>query len=626
VAAIAYSNSFDGVFVLDDEPAIVENTHIRRLWPLTSAMQAPHGTTLAGRPFVSLTFALNYALAPADARNVLRLPSDASPLQYEQLRRNLWGYHALNLLVHIAAAVTLFGIARRTLLVFPSDGAMRRHATTVALCTAALWAVHPLTTAAVSYVIQRSESLMGLCFLLTLYCSIRAWTGAVWWTAVAVTACVAGMASKESMVAAPLVVVMWDAVFSDGRGSWPSLLRRRWTLYVALAATWGVLAVLVAGGHRPDAVGFAFPEWPWWRYLATQAGVIAHYLRLIAFPSPLVLDYEWPPAPISSVAVPALLTAGSVITSAVMFWKGHPIGFAGLAFFLVLAPTSSVLPIVTEVAAEHRMYLPMAVAIATAVTGAFALLKHLRFPLGWGLALACVLLMILSSLTQARNRDYQSLEAIWRDTVVKRPGNVRARHNYATTLLAQGRFREAEEHLRLALQLQPRHADVQGALGSALCAQGRLDEGIAYLQSALALAPRFRAAEQSLGEAYASRGQMDLAVEHYSRALDVRGDDAMLLNRVGWILATDPHEETRDGRRALALATQAAVLTGRADVTSLDTLAAAQAELEQFQDAAVTAAEALALARAQGARDYEPELEQRLLLYREKRPFRSRRP
>ena len=504
---------------------------------------------------------------------------------------------------------------------------VRRQATTIACCTAVLWAVHPLTTAAVTYVVQRAESLMGLCFLLTLYCSIRAWTGSRTWLVGSVVVCALGMASKESMVVAPLVVVMWDAVFSECRASWPSLLRRRWGFYIALAATWGVLAVLIAGGHRPDAVGFGFPEWPWWRYLATQASVIAHYLRLVVFPSPLVLDYGWPPAAISSAVIPALLVCGLAVASVVMLVRRRPIGFAGAAFFLILAPTSSVLPIVTEVAAEHRMYLPLAAAIAVAVIGAFVLLQHKRPGLRWGVAGTCVLVLVFSSLTLARNRDYHSLETIWLDTVNKRPANARARHNYATTLLARGRYGEAEEHLRVALEVQPRYAEAEEALGIALCAQGRVDEGIEHLKAALAIEPRFRAAEQSLGEAYASRGRMELAVEHYSRALELGGgDDTTLLNRIGWILATDPREEIRDGMRALALATQATAQTGRTDATSLDTLAAAQAELERFPDAAATAAEALALARGRGMREYVPELELRLLLYREKRPFRSRSP
>ena len=624
--SIAYSNSFAGVFVLDDEPAIVENSYIRHLWPLTSAIQSPPGTTLSGRPAVALSFALNYALAPTDARDTFRLPANAPSIQYERLRRNLWGYHALNLLIHIAAALTLFGVVRRTLVAFPSDDVVRRHATTLACCTAVLWSVHPLTTAAVTYLVQRAESLMGLCLLLTLYCSIRAWNGNRGWIVGSVVACALGMASKESMVAAPFVVLSWDVVFSENRSSWPSLLRRRWVLYAGLAATWIVLAVIIAGGHRPDAVGFGFSEWPWWRYLITQLSVLTHYMRLSILPSPLVLDYDWRPVQLSSIAIPALLVCGLAASSAAMLVRRRPIGFAGVTFFLLLAPTSSVLPIVTEVAAEHRMYLPLALVIAVAVIGVFSLWGRNSVARRWGLGVTCVLVMVFSSMTQARNRDYHRLETIWLDTITKRPANARARHNYATTLLTQGRYREAEEHLRVALQVQPRHAEAHGALGAALCAQGRLDEGIEHLLTAIAIEPEFPAAEQSLGEAYASRGEMALAVEHYSRALRLHGDDATLLNRIGWILATDEHDAIRDGERALTLATRAVAVTDRADVTSLDTLAAAQAELGRFQDAAGTATEALTLAQSRGMRDYVPELQQRLLLYREKEPFRTRRP
>ena len=82
-------------------------------------------------------------------------------------------------------------------------------------------------------------------------------------------------------------------------GRVPSLESRRplrWPLYVGLAATWMIVAALAAAGPRAHSVGFRFPDWPWPTYLMTQAGVVAHYLRLAIVPSPLVLDYEWPAA------------------------------------------------------------------------------------------------------------------------------------------------------------------------------------------------------------------------------------------------------------------------------------------------------------------------------------------
>ena len=257
-------------------------------------MQAPLGTTLSGRPVAAFTFALNYAFAPADAREVFLAPADASAARIDQVRRNLWGYHAINLVIHLSAALALFGVTRRTFLAQSVNQPNATHATMLAWCASVLWVVQPLTTAAVTYVIQRVELLMALCLLLTLYFSIRAWKGPVWWTVAAALTCAAGMATKESMVVAPLIVLSWDAIFAGRGGSWRALFRQHRLLYTLLAASWGLLAALVIGQHRPDAAGFGFETWPWWRYLATQAGVILHYLRLAIYPSPLVFRARRP--------------------------------------------------------------------------------------------------------------------------------------------------------------------------------------------------------------------------------------------------------------------------------------------------------------------------------------------
>ncbi len=183
--------------------------------------------------------------------------------------RNVWGYHAFNLAIHLAAALTLFGVIRRTLL---SPG-MRDHfgqaAIPLAFAVALLWVVHPLQTESVTYIVQRVESLMGLFYLLTLYCAIRAWDASEassrLWVFAAIVACALGMGSKEVMVSAPLIVVLWDAMFAtspgaSGRGPWASF-RRRWPLYAGLASTWLILALLVYVERRGQSVGFDLGGW-----------------------------------------------------------------------------------------------------------------------------------------------------------------------------------------------------------------------------------------------------------------------------------------------------------------------------------------------------------------------------
>ena len=191
--------------MFDDEPAIVENEHIRQLTPVSRAMSAPTGTTVSGRPIAAYTLAINYAFAPPDARDVLREPLSRAPwIELSRYRSNVWGYHALNLLVHLAVALTLFGVVRRTLLSESLRARYESQATNLPFVVALLWVVHPLTTASVTYVIQRVESLMSLFYLLTVYCAIRAWdprAGGGAWMAASVAACILGMGTKETMIA-----------------------------------------------------------------------------------------------------------------------------------------------------------------------------------------------------------------------------------------------------------------------------------------------------------------------------------------------------------------------------------------------------------------------------------------
>ena len=150
----AYHNSFKVPFIFDDVPAIVENPTIRQLWPLWIPLSPPHdsGLPVSGRPLVNFSLALNYACGGTA----------------------VGGYHALNLALHLLAGLTLLGVVRRTLLQPVLRARFGAAALPLALAVAVLWTVHPLQTEAVTYVVQRAESLVGLFYFLTLYCFIRA--------------------------------------------------------------------------------------------------------------------------------------------------------------------------------------------------------------------------------------------------------------------------------------------------------------------------------------------------------------------------------------------------------------------------------------------------------------------
>lgn len=605
---VAYSNSFGGILVFDDEPAIARNPNLRTLWPLAVAMEAPPDTTLSGRPIASLSFALDYAVTGG----------------------SLAGYHRTNLLIHLTTALLLFGLTRRTLLTPPLEPRFGARSTALALTIALVFVVHPLQTGSVTYIVQRVESLMGLFYLATLYFSIRALhaetTGARGFTSAAIGACALGMATKEVMVTAPLMVMLWDRTFASG----PRASRKR--LYAGLLSTWLILAVIVAGGHRSTSVGFGFPEWPWWRYLMTQPEVVLHYLRLALAPTPLVLDYQWPAAAsVGDVAMSAVTICVLLLLTAFGLVRRSPAAFTGVWFFLILAPSSSVIPIVTEVAAEHRMYLPVAGVITPVVLGLYRLVPALSASAGFGVRRflrasgflgAAATVAGFAWMSHERNADYHDYDRIWSDTIAKRPGNARARNNYASSLLAQNRFAEAEVHLKVAVDQQPAFPEAQANLGVALSAQGKLDEGIDHLRRSLALKPGFAGARRNLGEAYALQRRMGEAAAEYEKALELLPDDVELLNRTAWILATAVDERARVGARARAMAERAVRLTQRRDPVSLDSLGAALAELGDFPAALRATQEAQALSASNP--NFGRELEVRARLYAQGRPWRDR--
>jgi len=660
-AAVAYSTSFEGVFVFDDKFAIQDNPNIKALWPLTRSMSAPPETPTSARPVASLTLAVNYALAPRDVREVMAPGGPDAPADVtERFLRNVWGYHFMNLALHVLAALSLFGVVRRTLLSDRLRPQLGGAAAALAFVVALVWVVHPLPTDAVTYVTQRTEVLMGLFYLLTLYCAIRAagsQAGAAqrrWWTGAAIVACALGMGSKQTMVTAPFVVFLWDWVFGglgrdklagrDELGPYedvgdaaPPAPRLRWGLYAGLAATWVILVAGVAFERWPHSIGFDREGWTPWTYALTQTGVILHYLRLSLVPAPLALDYQgWPMArSILDVAPQAALVVLIVAATVFALVRRQPWGFVGAWFFALLAPSSSFLPLATEIAAERRMYAALAGVVVVVVVGAYLIGRRLldrlvadaraRHAAGSIAAVVLVggLVATLTVVTRGRNRDYWSEEHLWQDAVEKRPDNPRARLNYGVNLSLARRFPEAEQQLREAIRLKDTDASAHGNLGSVLCSLGRLDEGVAHLERAIALDAEYRPAYGNLGEAYGALGRRDLAANYFALAVAREPDNPFLLSRLGWLLATAPEDAVRNGPKAVEVSERAVRLTSRQDTMSLETLAASYAEVGRFDEAAATAREALAIANAQGGQGTAASLADRLSLYQTRQKVRD---
>jgi hypothetical protein len=375
---IAYGNTLHDPFIFDDGNAVVQNDHIRSVWPLSESMTAPPLSVLVGRPVVCLSLAINY--------------------QFGGL--NPVGYHLFNLATHIACALLLYGLLRRTPGV-PSEW--------FAGAAALVWALHPLQTESVTYVTQRTETMMSMFLLLMLYAlTRRGWR----WRAAAVGACAMGMGCKEIMVVAPLLAMLYMWMF------FPRRTGRGW--YAALLATWVILPLELMNADLDSKSGYGLKYVYWFDYLKTQAGVIVHYLALTFWPRGQVIDYfDWPIVQnIAAALAPGLFLGFLILIAAAACYRRWWPGFLGAWFFLILSPTSSVLPNFTEIAAERRMYLPLAAVIVLVLAAVW------RLP-GRGFIVSG-LVIVLGGLTIARNQVYRSGVAVWSDAVARRPGNARA--------------------------------------------------------------------------------------------------------------------------------------------------------------------------------------------------------
>ncbi len=507
----AYHDSLSGPFIFDGGPAILENATIRSLTPVWRPFVPPPDTTVTGRPLANFSFALNYAISG----------------------RAVWSYHVLNLLIHLAGALLLFGLVRRTLLGPRLRERFGRDALPVAFVTSLLWGLHPLQVEAVTYVVQRVESLMALFFLLTFYCFMRSTEGSRTrlWSVLAVVACLLGVGSKEVIATAPLLVLLYDRTFVAGtfRAAW----RARHRLHLALAATWIPLAGLVAstGWNRNGTAGFDVGVSPW-AYWQTQFEAVTRYLALSVWPHPLVFEYGtfWmrSAAQVLPYVPPVVLFVALTVWALV---RRPVMGFLGAWILTILSPTS-VIPGRIQMIVEHRMYLPLAAVAVLAAAGIWRLVGRR------GLVALVAVAVGLGVLTEQRNRTYHTALSLWTDTVGKKPDNDRARNNLGNALIEAGRVHRAIAQYREALRLRPAYPEAHSNLGNALLQVGKVKEAIAQCEMALRLEPDYAQGHNNLGDALLAAGKTADAVRNFRIAVRLRpGDPKMHYNLGNGLLA-----------------------------------------------------------------------------------------
>ncbi|MEZ6142808.1 MAG: tetratricopeptide repeat protein [Zavarzinella sp.] len=394
-------------------------------------------------------------------------------LNHQMGKNNPVSFHITNILIHLAATLVLYGLIRRTLLLPRFENRYFTRATYLAFASALLWMLHPIQTQSVTYLVQRCESMAGLFYMFVLYALVRSadhdqplppearsrffrsphtrW-GHWKWYLLAGVSMILGYSSKEILATAMIAVVLFDRIFIAP--SWKEV-SRRWPFYLWVGGIWLAYTIwnIVRSTKAVNNVGFGLDNVTPMQYAYTEIGVMIHYFKITFYPTRLCLDYQtWPWSHSWREVTREMIVVGSILLTSfgLMLWR-LPMGFVLFWFFLILAPTSTVMPIADAIF-EHRLYLSLATPAILVVFVGDWLLRTVRLQVlaPW---LLFVLAAILTILTIRRTEDYRTRTRLWYTVTQVMPKNVRATSNHAHGLIAEGKFEESIPHMERALAM-----------------------------------------------------------------------------------------------------------------------------------------------------------------------------
>ncbi|HEV2687864.1 MAG TPA: hypothetical protein VGV35_04895, partial [Bryobacteraceae bacterium] len=430
--------------------------------------------------------------------------------------------------------------------------------------------LHPLQTESVSYVASRSETL-SLFFVLgafTLFLYRK--SAAVGWAIAAGVLVLFGAAVlvKEHTAVFPALLLLTDYYWNPGFSL--QGIRRNWKLYAPIvvgAALAGAFVWRVLAGAT--SAGFHMKEFTWYQYFFTECRVIWHYLRLFLLPFDQNADYDIPVSHniTDHGAVFALVALLAVSVLAWIYRRRFPLASYGwLAFLILLAPTSSFVPI-HDPMAERRVYLPFIGLLFIAVE----FLRRWKIGKATLIAVLGVILIGAGYLSYQRNQLWGDPVKLWQDTAAKSPHMLRPQFQLAYTLYQAQRCSEAVPEYAKAAQLEPPKFDLLLDWALALDCAGQIDPAIEKMKQAAVLEPGAHIFSQ-IGMEYGKTGRyadafsaLDMAQRfdpNFAMIYTYRGNAYESQHLIGQAateykhaLALDPHNQpAQDGLNRLKFA------------------------------------------------------------------------
>ncbi len=584
-----YSNTLQSPFVFDDRSHIASNPHIR-ITELTfdNISRAAFNNPLANRPIVTISFALNYYFHGYDVA----------------------GYHLVNILIHIINSLLVYYFLKTTLMISMGAYAVsgrrngirrnldvrnQREISFMAFSAAAIWAVHPLHTQSVTYIVQRMNSMAAMFYILSFLLYVKGRIILIQKTSgliahgsklkaekidseneissgktkdtnflVFSVICFFGsfffgmlsFGSKQIAVTLPFFICLYELFFFQD-------LKRKWLKVFGIAVPAALVfltAIILLINFDKQLIEIIIKSYDQFDFtlkqrVLTEFRVVIYYISLLFFPHPsrLIFDYNFP---ISFSLIEPVTTLFSIVTvfvliilACVFAKRERLLSFSILWFFGNLVLESSVIGL--DIVFEHRTYLPSMMLFLIPVL-IFSRINKVRWA---GIILLSAVIAVCSIWAYERNAVWRSKEIFWRDCVKKSPGNTRAQYNLGRSLIPSGRFDEAAEHFSEALRIDPDYPDarknleiarlysdarkkysepdkIHNYLGIVLAKQGSVAHSVRNFIEALRINPEYEEAHYNLGRVLLAKGEVDKAVMHFNTALKINPDYA---NALTWL-------------------------------------------------------------------------------------------
>lgn len=497
-----YANTINSPFLFDDLPCIANNKAISTYFDTSIPKAEKYAglvpdviNSMDSRKVVYFTFALNYLFHGYDVS----------------------GYHLVNLLIHLLAALAVYCLITTLLKTtfFIANPGNRSVAAALPPVIALLFVSHPIQTSAVTYIVQRFTSLATLFYLFAITMYLRARTAAsprkkITFLAVSVVFTAVGMFTKETVFTLPAIAVLCEILFLGG--TW----RKRILFLLPLLATLLIIPLNMLSQvdlQAPiidvldDSVNLAnLNDISQKTYFLTQLRVMLTYLRLLVLPVNQHLDYDYPQYHSlldPPVAISALFLVFIIISAVWAYrksmlpspaaWILRLYSFGTAWFFITISISSSIIPL-NDMIFEYRLYLPSTgffIAVSALFLYGMQKLELSGYPVAK--IAPVVIVMLLTALclaTVSRNHVWRDPIRFWKDNIAKSPMKRRPHKHIARRYVKAGQLEEAVKHKLIMIQLAPDNPNnfkTWNDIAVHLAKLERFDEALEAIDRAIAL-------------------------------------------------------------------------------------------------------------------------------------------